>query len=383
MKILHVASFNGNIGDNANHNGLRNRIAKVTGNSDITYTELEIRKFYQNYKKQDRLEFDENFADLANRHDLVIIGGGNFFEVWIDSSSTGTTIDMSPEVIDKIETPIFFFGLGFDPYKGVKEENVNKFKRFIDCIYGKQIHTITVRNDGSTKHIKKYLGEEYTEIIKSVPDGGFFIELKNDQRQLSNVERKYIAVNIAKDMADLRFKRLDSGIDYDTFISKAASLFETFLKNHPDYELVLIPHIYSDLEAIHDLMLKMDDLTRRTKVSVAPLLHGPGSELIIFDIYKNAEIAVGMRFHTNVCSIGLNTPTIGLVSYPNLYGLYEELNMTDRVVMVNLSGFERELQNKMEENLSERSALKRRYQAKKAELEGAFTNTLKRVFEAL
>lgn len=383
MKILHVASFNGNIGDNANHNGLRNRIAKVTGNSDIAYTELEIRKFYQNYKKPDRLKFDENFADLANRHDLVIIGGGNFFEIWIDSSSTGTTIDMPPEAVDKIETPIFFFGLGFDPYKGVKEENVEKFKRFIDRINGRQIHTLTVRNDGSAKHIKKYLGEEYTEIIQSVPDGGFFVELKDDERKILNVEKKYIALNIAKDMADLRFKRSNGGIDYETFISRSASIFEEFLKNHPDHELVLVPHIYSDLEAIHDFMLEMDDLTRRTRVSVAPLLHGAGSELIIFDIYKSAEIAAGMRFHTNVCSIGLYTPTIGLVSYPKLFDLYEELNMPDRVVTVNRSGFERDLQNKMEETLSEKNALKRRYQAKKSELEHSFMNILKRVFESL
>ena len=44
MKILHLASFTGNIGDNANHSGFRYWFEKY--NDEAEWTELEIREFY-------------------------------------------------------------------------------------------------------------------------------------------------------------------------------------------------------------------------------------------------------------------------------------------------------------------------------------------------
>ncbi len=360
IKILHVASFNGNVGDNANHNGLRS-LLKRQFDDELSYTELEIRKFYQNYSRADKLRFDESFAKLANEHDMVIIGGGNFFEIWIDSSSTGTTIDMAPHIVDMIETPIFFFGLGFDPYKGAPKANIEKFKRFVDQIYAAKIHTITVRNDGSAKHVRNLLGEEYTKKIEPIPDGGFFIEESSLYKDPLKLKKSYIAVNIAKDMSDLRFNPADNGIDYKTFISELAGVLEDFLSRNEDMELLLIPHIYSDLDAIYDLMAEMEDLYRRNRITVAPLLHGEGSEKTIFSLYKEAVFAMGMRFHTNACSIGLNTPTIALCTYPNLYDLYEELDLLDQIVIVNRPGFQKNLAKQMQNSMKNVASIKKRY----------------------
>lgn len=52
MKILHVASFVGNIGDNASHQGLEGILKEYFNNYDIT--RLEIRKFYKNYNRVDK-----------------------------------------------------------------------------------------------------------------------------------------------------------------------------------------------------------------------------------------------------------------------------------------------------------------------------------------
>ena len=79
MKILHVASFKGNVGDNANHNGLRHKLASVL-NVPLDYDEIEIRRFYMKYDGPDKLKFDMKFAELANQYELVIIGVGNFLK---------------------------------------------------------------------------------------------------------------------------------------------------------------------------------------------------------------------------------------------------------------------------------------------------------------
>jgi polysaccharide pyruvyl transferase WcaK-like protein len=379
-KILHIASFSGNIGDNANHNGLRHQLEKFLKNDGISYTELEIRKFYQNYSRPDKLRFDDAFAQLANEHDLVIIGGGNFFEIWIESSQTGTTIDISPSTIDKIDTPMFFFGLGFDPYKGIPEGNIEKFKRFIDKLAEKKRHTITVRNDGSSKHIEKYLGKEYLKKIKKIPDGGFFLQIENPSPETFNIKSRFVAINVAKDMADLRFQKMGDGITYETFVSRFAKTLDAFLTTHTDMEIVFVPHIYSDIDAIFDVLDRMEDIHRRNRISVAPLLHGKGSEQIVFDIYRKAEFSMGMRFHTNVCSIGLNTPTIGLISYPKLKDLYEEVGMPDRTVTVNRKNFEKRLIEKMEATLLSKQDLEKRYSVVKKDLEKEIESLLSEIF---
>ena len=70
MKILHIASFLGNIGDNFNHLGTRKLLESKLGK--IQWFELEIREtFRKNY------EFNNNFADYCNTFDAVIFGGGN------------------------------------------------------------------------------------------------------------------------------------------------------------------------------------------------------------------------------------------------------------------------------------------------------------------
>jgi len=379
LKVLHVASFSGNIGDNANHNGLRRKIAKIC-KSNIVYTEIEVRRFYQNYNRPDKLKFDDNFVEIANAHDLVIIGGGNFFEIWIESSSTGTTIDMPGKIIEKIKTPIFFFGLGFDPYKGVPEGNIDKFKSFIDKLIEKKIHTITVRNDGSMKHIENLLGTEYKKKIEHVPDGGFFIELEEANEKIFNISSPYIAINVAKDMADLRFNNGENSITYELFTKTFAKTLDIFLEKQTDFEIIFIPHIYSDLDAIYDILKNMSDPNRRHKVSTAPLLHGLGSEQIVFNIYKNAKFSMGTRFHTNVCSIGLNTPSIGLVSYPKLKDLYEELNLLNRIVEINQYGFQKTLLTKMEETLKNKKSIKLEYSSLKKELENEMDEVILKVF---
>lgn len=77
FKILHVASFVGNIGDNASHMGLHN-ILKSIVKIPFTIDEMEIRRFYKNYNLPDKMMFDSQFVHLANCYDLLIIGGGWF-----------------------------------------------------------------------------------------------------------------------------------------------------------------------------------------------------------------------------------------------------------------------------------------------------------------
>ncbi|OMH30019.1 polysaccharide pyruvyl transferase family protein [Motiliproteus sp. MSK22-1] len=358
MKILHVASFSGNIGDNANHSGLRFLLDEYIG-SISEYTELEIRKCYQIYSGANRWQFDDTFVRLANNHDLVIIGGGNYFEPWLDASSTGTTIDLAPEVLEKICKPLVFFGVGFDIHKGASAENLEKFRLFMEATLAREKTLVTFRNDGSIKNFREALPFLDSNCIYRVPDGGFFIQCNVQQYPFINLDSRYWGINIASDMKERRFPSgLQGSLGWNEFIVDYTKLLSKALDADPNLKLLFFPHIFKDLEAISELLAALDDSYCRDRLIVAPFLNGWQGADYIFGLYRHCELVMGMRFHANVCAIGMNVPVIPLASYPKLYDLYEELEIQDRVVWVNQQGFTGKLEKQIHDYNAQREILK-------------------------
>lgn len=367
LRVLHLASFTGNIGDNANHTGTRALLKKNLSYS-LAYTNLEIREFHWKNRK-----FDESFVTLANQYDLVLIGGGNYFELWVESSSTGTTIDLHSVLLSQINPPILFYGLGCDPYKGVTPETIQRFKDFLDYVLSSPKYMVSVRNDGSLENIHKYLGSNYAEKVFKVPDGGFFTEVNDYFHPQLRPGRRYLGINLAGDMLELRFKRdgnrdRQNHIDYETFLKLFAKLVQQHLDEAPDLAVVLVPHIFRDLAIIYDFLNQVDDSYRRQRITVAPYLNGEGSQEYIFDLYRKCTLIMGMRFHTSVCGLGLNVPTIGLVAYPKIADLYRELNIPKRAVPVNEKGFEQNLDLLLRDTLKNTAEIKKEYSLIKSQL---------------
>lgn len=364
MNVLHVASFMGNIGDNANHQGMRKVLGEIFG--DIKYTELEIRKAYQNYHGNDKLYFNRDFVSLANRHDMVIFGGGNFFDIGIEPSHTGTTIDMSTDILKSIKVPAIFYGMGcdYDPHRGAPQHLVMKFKRFIDTALEMDNCIVSVRNDGAMRTIQKYLGQEYSDKVYRIPDGGFFARPNGYYHpELPNGDKPVIAVNLAKDMKDRRWQMTEPGsISYDIFTKRVCGVISEKLHKFKNMHVVFVPHIYSDLEAISDVITRMEDPLRRNRVTVAPYIQGNTGIDYIMDLYRRCNLVIGTRFHANVCPIGLGVPTLGLISYPQIEGLYRELGLSDQTVVCDKIGFESVLSDKIDTTLEREYAVRVRYE---------------------
>jgi polysaccharide pyruvyl transferase WcaK-like protein len=338
MRILHVASFQGNVGDNANHNGLRSQLSKVLP-ANTCYEELEIRRFYQKYDGRDKLQFDEAFAELSNGFDLVIIGGGNFFEIWIKSSTTGCTIDIPPHVLDKIRPPIIFFGLGFDTYKGSTKETRTKFLYFLQRILSESRFLVTVRNDGSIGQLEACYGTKVSQAVMQVPDGGFYIRLDGTTRSLTRPGRCNIVLSIAEDMLDIRFPNTPAHESYSFLVSNFSEYIKRMSTVCQDAHFLLMPHIYSDLHVISEIVNCLPDHLRRRSVSVGPYVTGSGAENIVFSTYREATCVLAMRFHGNVVPIGLNVPTVGIGTYRKIADLYRELGHLERVVEAGTNEF--------------------------------------------
>jgi hypothetical protein len=286
-KVLHLASFQGNAGDILNHTETRKQFAKVF---DWEYQELEIREYYWKRRQWDDL------PELVNQYDLLLIGGGNFLELWPDTR-TSTSIDLPPEIMDKIKVPVLLYAVGVDAGQGVSHPD--RFEAFIDYLLSTPNRMLIVRNDGSKETMETLFHRDVPE----VPDGGFFYR--------SDKKYNHWAINVCWDMPRFR-----SGWVFDDL----PGYLNEELKN-PDVKLVFVPHVFSDLHAIYRIIDGIYDCYRRTRISVAP--HNRGD---IFKLY-NCERTLAMRFHANVASLAMGTPTVGLNTYPQVQYLYNGLGL--------------------------------------------------------
>lgn len=377
---LHIASFDGNIGDNASHNGFYRQL-KQTTTVQPEMEQREIRKTYLNYRGNDRWSWDESLIEDINSRPLSVIGGGNYFELWLENSRSGTTIDLAPDLLHMVQKPLFFHALGCDPNLGVSDRTVDRFRHFIETALESPWCLTSVRNDGSLKYLRQYLGDDIARRIVVTPDPGFFVDTTGGELPVPLRDKRYWAMNLACDRPERRFPGGDGKLNYDGFVNEIARLITLSCETYNDLEIVLTAHIYSDLDPIRDVLKALPDHIRRWKVSVAPLLHGMGAERSLFALYEQAELALGPRFHANVCPIGLGTPTIGLVTTEKLTDLYEELGMPERTVSAQHAGFCDQVMALAEQSIQSIEALKQQYRDVRRRLEEQSAHVYGRVQE--
>ncbi|MCG7536347.1 polysaccharide pyruvyl transferase family protein [Pseudoalteromonas sp. OOF1S-7] len=337
LNVLHVASFTGNIGDNANHLGFRRWFESVA-QVEVQWTEQEIREFY--WKNR---EWDSEFVEFANSFDLLIIGGGNYFELWVDKSPTGTSIEIPLELYKKINTPVYFNALGVDPGQGATESSVGKFRAFIEAIVASK-GLITVRNDGALANVRNHVGEDVLAHFHEAPDGGFFINDCIASERDENNKRKVIGINVASDMPEVRFKGFENGLE--DFCVEFAKSMVTISESLGGCDFVFFPHIFRDLDVINKIINHLPDELRRKDLTVFEYSTGDRAAYNTFGAYTKCDLILGSRFHSNVCALSLGVESIGLLNYMQIENLYKGLSLEDRLVDVRIPGFSAQLEAK-------------------------------------
>ena len=106
--------------------------------------------------------------------------------------------------------------------------------------------------------------------------------------------------------------------------------------------------IRTNLKIIMDVINEIPEEIVRKRIQIAPLMNGYEGMKNIFGIYQQCKIILANRFHSNLCSIGLGVPTIGLVNYPQISNLYKELELTDNTIDLNNDFFVDKLNSKIE-----------------------------------
>ncbi len=399
LKIAQLACYRGNIGDNANIVGTRALLADVLG-VDITYTNLDILDYLWG-----NAQYDDAFLEIVNQHDLLLVGGGGFFELTRDDTCSGTALDIPLELFEKIAPPVVFYALGVDRGRGVTPGRLAKFKRYLDGLLANERCLVSVRNDGAIETIADLFGPTYARGIHQIPDGGFFTVVNSDGGPELIDGAKHLGLNLAGDMLVTRFpgaalEKNDGGflsrlvhprsnriseeglLDADTFLTQLAGVVRTLLESNNALHVLLFPHTYKDIAFQGRFIERLGSQVARRRVTMAPYILGEQGQAHTFGLYKHCDLVLGMRFHANVCSIGLGVPTIGLVSYPQIQNLYESLGMGERTIGVSRAGFQRQLRVMIERSLAEKDTICRRYGSTRAILKQQAESFVKHMADA-
>lgn len=350
MRVLHLASFNGNIGDIANHKGFYNMCYRYVS-KNIDFEPLEMREFYKNWNLR---KYDDELIKYINTFDAFVVGGGNFFDVKWDYSCSGTTFNMSKEMMDKITCPIIFNCVGIDISDSISSEVcLERFAEFFEYISQKDNIVVSVRNDDSKKLISEYIGQEAANSIYVIPDEGFFTVAKEYYHPELPDDKKIIAVNTAKDRIYERWDNKE--FDYDMYCEELAQYISKCMNENDGYHFVFVPHIPGDIEASYDVIKKIDDKIVRRGITVSPYLNGLNtSGDYIVDLYRKCDLTIGMRYHSNICSIAMHTPALAIFTLQKHVELYKNIGFENRIVSVSEHPFHNELNSRMQEIIDNR-----------------------------
>ena len=361
VKILHLASFSGNIGDTANHSGFYMKLASIF---KTKITQLEIRKFYLN---RSEAKFDNTFIDLVNNFDLLVLGGGGFFDLKWDYSHTGTTINLSAKMIRKIKIPVLVNAMGYHEYNPINSNNISKFHNFLKEITNNDKWFITLRNDGSFGRMKKRYGN-IVDTISVVPDNGFaYHPGVYDKLSIDKLKTTWIGLNITNEL-------FSNKINVDTFNKNISLFINELLSKNNAYKIILFPHAYQDIVTIGKIIAEISDKFLRERIIIAPLLNSKISIEHVFDLYRICTCVVAMRFHGNVCCLAMNVPTIGLSGHDQISALYDELGIPERCIRISTTNLVKKLETIVAETIYNQRYIKRKYASIHKDLD-KLTNT--------
>ncbi len=322
VHVFHLASFSGNTGDGAMHDGAY-RTRAEDFSFPLSYTRSEIREFIQWGMRR----FDDAFVAEVNRHDALFVGGVSLFQLWRTDSLSGTYFDLPPEAFSRIRCPIVLYGVGCDATRGICPETVNRVRRWMDRAMETDRVVLTLRNDGSKALLEQALGSAYTDRMNTLPDGALFAEPSVVDGTLGWGDAPYVVIQLAGDMPDVRY-----GKRPEVFVAAVAAEIERLMADHPEHRCLLLPNVYSDLKLAAQCVEALGDRLRRTRVAVGPCETGPESWKFVYGLLRKAQAVLAMRFHANVVSVGQGVPVSGLSSHHKVQGFYREMGLEDRCI---------------------------------------------------
>lgn len=306
MKILHVASFNGNLGDVLSHRGLYQMLQVEVDANEVTIIKLDIRRFYKNSEK-DMLQFNGNIAKYFNEFDLVIIGGGGFLKQSFNDSLSGNTFDFDPNFYQTLKTKIVFYSIGgMDALSPANERAYSKTERFLEKLHTNELFSLIYRNDGSVQNSQflTRLRQKDSNQVLAMNDSAYLNVSKKKNQRFNT-----IIINIGYDQAQQHHMGLDR------IILDTAEIIKGVNACNPKTIFKFIPHTYYDVQAYNELCLVLPEQVNRNNMKCLETFTFETDLNSAVQAYTEAELALTGRFHSTAFALLYTKKFLPLYSF--------------------------------------------------------------------
>lgn len=309
LRVVHVASFTGNLGDYVNHSSFQRWLETLISPTKLEIARIELREVWNS----DRDLFGRLLRHCATS-DLVVLGGGNFWETWDPHSESGTSLNLTYDQLKALGTPVFFNALGVEIARGITEKAAQFFAIDFPQLLSDPEFFVSVRNDGALDNLKQLAKD--VEGVVPLPDHGLFYEIGHAEI----VKNSGITLNLATDMQELRYGNFDS---VDEFFREMAESLEAFRESQ-EFHLDFVAHVPSDITAFERLSTYLSSSFVRHSTSLL-WQNNPSRREDFIKPYLENRVTVAQRFHANVLAIKAGSRLISVSNHPQLTKFHQEM----------------------------------------------------------
>ena len=317
LKIVHVGAFRGNMGDYANHSSFYEWFERILAPKKINWQELDIREVWRGNR-----DLGESLRKVGHDTDLIVLGGGNFWETWDSSSRSGTSLNVTYPEFKALGIPVFFNSLGVETSRGISK-NAQKvfFEDFENYGFDNQFF-VSLRNDGSIQNLSQR-GVDVTNAV-TLPDHGFFFEATEEEKP--QIRKPRLLVNLAKDMREQRYGEIGG---YELFIKDMAQILKDTY-SLTQFELLFYCQIPTDVEVGTDLFSLLPESMVRNDASLSFPNSSFGKGNKYFGPFCWADLVLAQRFHSTVLGLISNADLISISNHSKVVGLHEQLETNQK-----------------------------------------------------
>lgn len=316
IRVLHVGAFFGNIGDYANHQSFYRWFSEALSPRLVHWSTLDLRSVWRGDRN-----LGKHLEGAGAQFDMIIFGGGNFWEMWDSTSRNGTSLNVSLEELRAEGLPVFFNCIGAEVERGVTANSDSVFRREFEEFNFDQQFLVTVRNDGSLKNLNSL--NFTTTNTHVLPDHALFSTNRDQARD--NVKIPKLLLNIANDLREVRFSAFAGDGDFVSRLAKVlASAYE-----ETEFELQIFAQIPSDVVAGANLIEQLPQVMLRKSVGLNFPNAGSKSLLESMRLFDDAHLAVVTRFHSNIFALTSNSDVISISNHRKVTDMHVEIRTPD------------------------------------------------------
>ena len=324
VNVWHIGAWNRNIGDWAlayQLHRLLNEQGRVRG--------LAFR-FYM--VDSQRTYFHQALVDQMNEEaDLILIGGGGLiFHRPEDKSVSGWSFNIEPEKLQRIAKPIVVYAVGYNRFGFDQTEFPAATAPHLRLLQSKA-SLFSVRNSGTRGTLIERYGLNPGK-LDIVPDPGICLFDRPIAIPKKRSGAPVIAVNWAGDRPNLRYPAPhEENARY--FLNTLKSALLKCVKE-TNAQVMFLPHLMNVDSDMYDEFA--EGFPEGSIFSIhreLPYLYAPPGEILyphipfFTNVFRQADVLIGMRLHNCILAFGAGRPFITLGSHPKLRFFAEDVGL--------------------------------------------------------